>query len=133
MVKKMLFSAFVLLLASSCQESLEDRCAREAKEFTEKHCPIVLDKTTKDIVMDSMTFDRQSHTVSYCYSLRGRLDNDSLYKNNEPFEQLLMNVKNSQDLQLYKDAGYNFRYVYYSTKEKGTQLYEATFHQSDYQ
>ncbi len=133
MTKNILFSALIILVASSCQESLEDRCKREASEFTEKHCPIIIDKEEKNIVMDSMTFDRQSHTISYCYSLRGRLDNDSLYKNNEPYVELLMNVKNSQDLQLYKDAGYNFRYVYFSTKEKGTQLYEATFRQSDYQ
>ena len=37
------------MLLTSCQESLEDRCAREAKEFTEKNCPRAVDK---EIVLD---------------------------------------------------------------------------------
>ncbi len=130
MTKNILFSALILLLTTACQESLEERCAREAKDYTEKHCPITLDAYT---ILDSMTFDKQSHTISYIYSLQGMLDDSALIQRNTPREQLLMKVKNSQDLQLYKDAGYNFRYVYFSTKEKGTQLFEATFRQSDYQ
>lgn len=34
-----------MLIAVSCQESLEDRCAREAKEYNDKKCPAkVLDE-----------------------------------------------------------------------------------------
>ena len=44
----------VALVVTACQETLEERCEREAKEYTEKHCPTPI---AKDIVMDSMTFD----------------------------------------------------------------------------
>ena len=46
---------------------------------------------------------------------------------------LLKELKNSSNLKVYKDEGYSFRYVYFSEKEKGTQLLDATFHKSDYQ
>ena len=42
-------------------------------------------------------------------------------------------IKNTTKLKLYQEAGYNFRYVYFSEKKKGTQLFEATFRESDYQ
>ncbi|MCH5307819.1 MAG: hypothetical protein J1E37_07010 [Prevotella sp.] len=109
---------------------MDERCAREAREYTEKHCPILV---AKDIMMDSMTFDKNTHTISYVYTIKGLLDDAELINSNMPREQLLKEVKNSPNLKLYKEAGYSFRYVYYSTKKKGTQLFEATFHQSDYQ
>lgn len=118
-----------VFLLTACQESLEDRCAREAKEYTKKHCPLTVDQS---IVMDSMTFDKATHTISYVYSLGGVLDNADMLSKNNPRQLLLGQLKNSTNLKLYKEAGYNFRYVYYSVKQKGTKLYEATFHESDY-
>ena len=123
----LLLLAAVLLTA--CQESLEDCCAREAKEFTKKQCPL---KVAESVVMDSMTFDKATHTISYIYSLDGVLDNADMLSKNNPRQLLLGDLKNSTNLKLYKEAGYSFRYVYYSVKQKGTKLYEATFHESDY-
>ena len=129
-MKKIIWSVMAVLLLAACQESLEDRCAREAREYTEKHCPTPVGK---DVIMDSMTFDKATHTISYAYSLRGPID-DSAYVNGSNTRQLLQEqVKNSAHLRLYKEAGYSFRYVYYSTKNKGTKLFEASFHQKDYE
>ena len=122
-----LLTAAVTLTA--CQESLEERCAREAKEYTEKHCPVTVGK---DIVLDSMNFDMPTRTVGYYYSLRGYIDDTLAVQGGKPRELLLRQLKNTPDLKLYKEAGYNFRYTYYSTKNKGTKLFEATFHESDY-
>ena len=55
----------------SCHENLEDRAARETKEFTEKKCPVMVDQFT---IMDSITFDRATKTVHSYYSLRGTAD-----------------------------------------------------------
>jgi ADP-ribose pyrophosphatase YjhB (NUDIX family) len=118
------------MLLTSCQESLEDRCAREAKEFTEKNCPRAVDK---EIVLDSMAFEKSTHTISYLYTLMGTLDDPQRIDSKHFRELLLMEVKNSTNLKLYKDAGYSFRYCYYSEKENGTKLFEATFRESDYQ
>jgi ADP-ribose pyrophosphatase YjhB (NUDIX family) len=128
-MKKIVLLLMSLVLLTSCQESLEDRCDREAKEFTEKNCPRQI---AAEIVMDSMTFEKTTHTISYLYTLNGSLDDTAKVDSAHFTELLLMEVKNSTNLKLYKDAGYSFRYAYYSAKENGTKLFEATFRESDY-
>lgn len=129
-MKKTVVLFMSIMLFVACQESLEDRCAREAKEFTEKNCPRAVDK---EIVLDSMAFEKATHTISYLYTLMGTLDDPQRIDSKHFRELLLMEVKNSTNLKLYKDAGYAFRYCYYSEKENGTKLFEATFRKSDYQ
>ena len=119
-----------MLFLVSCQETLEERCEREVREYTRKNCPV---QVANDIILDSMTFDKTSHTVSYYYDVKGILDDADLIQRNNPRERLLIEVKNSAHLKLYKEAGYSFRYVYLSTHNKGTQLFQATFHEKDYQ
>ena len=128
-MKKTVLLLMGIMLLTACQESLEDRCAREAKEFTEKNCPRAVDK---EIVLDSMAFEKATHTISYLYTLMGTLDDPQRIDSKHFRELLLMEVKNSTNLKLYKDAGYSFRYCYYSEKENGTKLFEATFRESDY-
>ena len=128
-MKKAVLLIMSIMLLTACQESLEDRCAREAKEFTEKNCPRAVDK---EIVLDSMAFEKSTHTISYLYTLMGTLDDPQRIDSKHFRELLLMEVKNSTNLKLYKDAGYSFRYCYYSEKENGTKLFEATFRKSDY-
>ena len=128
-MKRIVWLIGAALLLAACQESLEDRCQREAKEYTEKHCPTPV---ADDIVMDSMTFDKATHTIAYAYTLDGHLDDSAVVKGSNSRELLLQEVKNSTHLRIYKEAGYNFRYVYYSKKRKGTQLFDATFHEKDY-
>ena len=103
--------------------------AREAKEYTQKNCPRHIDT---EIVLDSMTFDKDSHTIGYCYTLQGSLDNPLRGDSAQFSEALLLEVKNSTNLKLYKDAGYSFRYTYHSEKDSGTKLFEATFRENDY-
>ena len=129
-MKKLITLLAISTIFLACQESLEERCAREAKEYTAKHCPV---RVAQDIIFDSMSFDKTSHGISYAYTVQGVLDDAGIIHRNMPRERLLIEVKNSPHLNLYKEAGYSFRYVYYSAKKKGTQLFEATFHQSDYQ
>jgi ADP-ribose pyrophosphatase YjhB (NUDIX family) len=128
MKKILLLIATVALIG--CQESLEERCAREAKEYTKKNCPT---QVTQEITLDSMTFDTKSHTIAYCYTVSGEIDDSTVINSNNPQGRLLEQVKNTPNLKLYKDADYNFRYVYYSTKNNGTKLFDATFRKKDYQ
>ncbi|MBQ2674959.1 MAG: hypothetical protein IJG07_09815 [Prevotella sp.] len=129
-MKKIIGICMAAMMVAACQESLEDRCQREAKTYTEKHCPMPVGK---DIVMDSMTFDKATHTISYVYTLSGQLDDSAVVQGANSRDLLLQEVKNSTHLKLYKEAGYNFRYVYHSKQKKGTKLLEATFRKSDYQ
>ena len=65
-------------------------------------------------------------------STRRRTDNGELFRKDEMRDVLLKELKNSTSLKAYKEAGYNFRYVYRSTRDKGTKLFEATFSEKDY-
>lgn len=129
-IKTIAIALFALFILAACQETLEERCAREAKEFTTKQCPLQIDAYT---IMDSMTFVPATHTIVYAYTLNGLLDDTTYLNRQNPRQLLLDEIKNSPNLKLYKEAGYSFRYTYTSTKNKGTKLFEATFHEKDYQ
>ena len=43
-MKKIVWIAAAIVLMTACQESLEDRCEREAKDYTAKHCPTLVAK-----------------------------------------------------------------------------------------
>ena len=53
---KMLFIVIGCTSLMCCQESLEDRAAKECKEYTQKHCPTPMVNNTR---MDSMTYEPQ--------------------------------------------------------------------------
>lgn len=128
----LLYILYVLLalpVLTACQETLEERCEREAREFTEKKCPYRVNETT---VMDSMSFDRASLTLTYSYTLNGLLDDSAVVARNSPHDLLLSELKNSTELRLYKEAGYNIRYTFLSASRKGRMLYDTTFKQADY-
>ena len=128
-MKKILLFATLLLL-TACQETLEDRCARECKEYTQKKCPVLV---TNGVTLDSMTFDKSQLLMTYYYTVSGILDDAKALRENDARGMLLKELKNTAALKLYKDAGYNFRYVYHSSKEKGTRVLETTFRKKDYQ
>lgn len=128
-MKKFFYIVLSALLLTACQESFEDRCAREAKEFTLKKCPARINTTT---TIDSMTFDKQTLTVCYYYTLSGNADNAMAIKQANPRETLLNEVKNSVALKGAREHGYNIRYIYYSEANKGLILFEATFNPDDY-
>lgn len=123
----MMLAALVL---TGCQESLEDRCEREAKDYTAKKCPALL---TEGVTIDSLVFYKSTHTLTYYYTLSGVLDNAEALESHDFRSILLRELRNSPDLNLYKEAGYNFDYVYYSQKQRGTLLLNTTFRSKDYQ
>lgn len=128
-MKKLFLLFATTLLLTACQETLEQRCAREAKEYSQKNCPAPI---AKGVTIDSMSFDVATHTLIYSYTLEGVIDDSAVIRNNNPREQMLQQLKNATAMKPYKDAGYNFRYTYYSTKKKGEKLFEATFQEKDY-
>lgn len=119
----------VMLMATGCQESLEERCQREAREYTKKHCPLRIDDYT---VMDSMTFDKASHTIGYIYTLHGAADDSAAISKVQMHDLLLKEVRNSAHLKMYKEKGYSFRYTYYSAKTKGKRLLDTVLKAEDY-
>ncbi len=114
---------------TACQESLEDRCAREAETFTRKNCPAKMGNNT---TLDSLTFDRDSHTLRYYYHLSGTADQDSIMDKIDATEVLRKELKNTTSLQLYKENRYKFGYTFYSEKNPGKVLLDVLFTEEDY-
>ena len=81
MKKSFIIAALAAIVFTSCQESLEDKCAKEAADFTRKKCPSKIDENTE---IDSMTFDKSTHTLAYWYRLTGKADNPACQPSQEP-------------------------------------------------
>ncbi len=130
-MKKLLVFTIVLVALSGCHESLEDRAARETKEYTEKNCPTPTVNFTR---MDSITFDKSSRTVNYYYTLCDKADDTEIInkQKDELRKTLLKSLKVSTQLKVYKQAGFNIKYVYHSEKSPGTILFEAEYTKKDY-
>ncbi len=123
-----LLSAVVLC---GCTESFEERCRREAREFTERQCPRLLNEY---IVMDSMTYEDSPQGLTYHMTVQGQLDNDSLLteENLASFnDDLLERVRQDISLKRCKERGFTFTYRYMSRSRK--KLFtEVTFGPEDY-
>ena len=128
-MKKYWIIAALTLLFTACQESLEDRCAREAQEYTRKNCPAKMDNNT---ILDSMTFERSSHTLHYYYKLTGFADQDSIAKKIDAVNVLKKELKNTTGLKLYKDNHYRFAYTFRSEKDPNKILIDVVFTDKDY-
>ena len=122
-----MFMSFILFTA--CQESLEDRCARETREYTQKNCPVKLDNNT---TLDSMTFERDSHTLHYYYRLTGLADRDSILQDIDAAHTLKEELKNTTSLRIYKENKYRFAYTFHSEKNPEKVLLEVVFTDKDY-
>ncbi len=116
------------VLLAGCQESIEEKFEREARTFTKKQCPVQINPGTR---MDSMTFDRATHTQHYYYTLTGIADSEEKLKSFDVKEVLKAELKNATNVREQKDAGCNFEYTYRSAS-KGTVLAHVILTPEDY-
>ena len=128
-MKKIFLFACLALIFAACQESLEDRCAREAKEYTARNCPA---KMEENVILDSLTFEKGTHTLHYYYRLTGIADKEGLLDSLQAIKVLKDGLKNTTAMKTYKDNGYNFAYTYHSEKDPKKVLFEVTFTKNDY-
>jgi len=123
---------YLIVLATmalmACHESIEDRAARETADFTKKNCPAPV---SENVINDSVSFDRDTRTVTYYYSLSGKLDTTAIDRDKMHGEMVKV-VQDAPSLRAYKDAGFNFSYKYYSSKNKGKMLLSVTVGPGDY-
>lgn len=124
---------FILLICpavfTSCHESLEDKAAREAAEFTRKNCPVAINE---NIVNDSIVYEKSTRTIHYYYTISGNADTTALNKRWAK-EELTKGVKGATELRPYKEDGFNFAYTYFSAKHKGKKLIEVAITPKDYE
>lgn len=105
-----LFLVMIALLAGSCQESLEERAERDAKEFTRKYCPTPVQNFTRT---DSVGFVRATRTYTYYMSFVDNMDNEELINEHkqEIHDMLGQALKESTNMKTYIEAGFKFEYV----------------------
>ena len=128
-MKKVILFVLAALVLGACQESLEDKCARECVEFTKRKCPSMV---AQDIIIDSMTFVRASHTIIHYYKLSGASDRPDVFPKDKAKDLLKTALKNTTQVMVYKEEGYNFRYVYYSEKNPQTVYLDLVLTEKDY-
>jgi len=122
-------AALAALLCGSvmtgCQKSLEDKCAEEAKVYTRKNCPMDLDENQR---MDSMTFERNSHTICYYYTFKGIADDTArINERSEDMKEAMVKAyKNDMSMRLYKEKGYKSAYIFHSEKNPQEVLFSLT-------
>lgn len=127
-MKKYLLFPLSMLIFTACHESLEERAAREAEEYTRKNCPAPI---SEYIVNDSMTYDKDTRTIHYYYTIKGKADTTAIDWN-KARPELIKGVKAATNLRIYKDNNFNFAYTYFSEKNKGKTLIDVIITPKDY-
>lgn len=117
------------LVLMGCQESLDEKAAKEAELYTKKNCPAQI---AENLTMDSLTFESQTRTLHYYYTITGAADSVGLLNPETARSALLTELKNTTSMMAYKKAGYSFAYTYHSKRQRGTKLFETVFKASDY-
>lgn len=130
---RILFFFVILAAITSCQENFDNRCQREAKEYTQRFCPQKMDKY---ITLDSTTYDKKSKTYCYWYSIIKNTYTESIRTQLKSQEadfrsKLLLMLINSVQLKSYKDNGINFEYVYKYSDEQSPFI-RILFTRNDY-
>jgi len=125
--------ASAIILLASCQESLEERAAREAREVTEAKCPMPIGN---NMYLDSIVFDIPSVTQTQYFRFTGDSDNDSVVtvlNNSDVKGTLVRELKNTANYKALLNRGASFRYVYRSDKNPEKIYLDVTLHKEDYQ
>ena len=122
---KWLLGFFFLLFLSSCQESMEDRAARQAKEYTERYCPTPVVNYSRT---DSVVFDKNRKVYIYYLSFSDMLDDQKIIEENRDriTDMLTQSVRESTGLKNFVEAGFKFEYVCHSTKEPKKVLFKVS-------
>ena len=125
-MKKLIYALSFVALLTSCTESLEDKAAREAKEYTEKYCPTPF---VNDSRTDSATFDKETRVYTYYVTLRNKADNkEAIDANKQKLHKLQKEaLDNNPGLKKYKEAHFSFRFVYHSAKNPKQVLLDDSF------
>ena len=131
-MKKILIIVCSVILLSACQESLEERAAREAREVTESKCPMPIGD---NMYLDSIVFDIPTLTQTQYFRFIGDADNDSVVvalENADIRGTLVKELKNTPNYKALMNRGANFRYVYRSATNPEKTYLDVTITKNDY-
>lgn len=127
-MKKALFLSAVISLLAGCQhETVDDRAAQEAAEYTKQMCPTPIENFTRT---DSLVFNRATRTLIYYCAFCDKMDDEKMVaiNRNKLVEGLKAGIKNDIGLKTYLEAGIHVMYVVHSTKEPQKVLFKEQIH-----
>ncbi len=128
-MKRIIFLVLSALTLAACQESMEQRAARDAREVTEKKCPMPIGDDG-NVVLERIDFDIPTHTWKQDLLLNVP-DDEEL--SDPMIKQLLVEeLKNTPSYKPYRDNGFNFRYVYCRMSNPKDTLIDLTLSAEDY-
>lgn len=128
MIKTLALLAVTALLFS-CQESLLERAAREAREMTETKCPMPVGD---NLMLDSVVFDIPTLTQSQYFRVLGSLDDEELFEDVDAKALLLEELRNTPSYRALMERDVAFRYIYRSSESEDKVLLDLTLMPEDY-
>ena len=127
-MKKILFLLTVLLTMSSCQESMEDRAARDAAEATAKRCPMRLNDDGT-LVLERITFDKSTLIWKQDFLLEA---SPEAIEQLDMRDILLKELKNMPSYKPYMESNFIFQYVFCDMKNPKDTLMDIKLTPKDY-
>jgi hypothetical protein len=126
-----IFIFFFTGILFSCHEKIDERAAREAKEYTNKFCPTPFTNYTRT---DSVVFDKATYTYHFYCTFTDKMDNEKLLLKNRKviYNGLLASIAEDTNMKAYKDAGFYFRYTCHSHKNPKQILFDVTYSPKQY-
>ncbi|MCR4602167.1 MAG: membrane lipoprotein lipid attachment site-containing protein [Prevotella sp.] len=128
-MKRILIIISALLALTACQESLEERAARDAREITAKKCPMPLGNDG-NVIMERVEFDIPTRT--WKEDLLLDFPEEGVLDQAEIRDVLIGELKNTPSYKPYMDAGFNFKYVYCRMSNPQDTLINLMLTKEDY-
>ena len=130
-MKRLMIIAAVVALLCACQESLEQRAQREAREYTAKYCPTPVDNHTRT---DSVVFDMTTRTYHYYCSVVDILDDEEVFALNRDkmAASLLKLVRENTGFRGFKKVGFSFAWTIRSEKDPKKVYFNKVYTPSEY-
>ena len=129
-MKRILFPILCTVLLAACQEKMEDRADRDARETTEKRCPMRLN-SDGSIILERINFDKP--TLTWRQDFLIDLDSASSIDDIDLRGVLLQELKNMPSYKPYMNNGFKFQYVYCRMSNPKDTIINLTLTPEDYQ
>ena len=128
-MRKKMLPLLLLACLTACQEKMADRAERDARETTEKRCPMRLN-AEGTVILERINFDKS--TLVWCQDYLFDVDSTYNVTDAEVRELLLQELKNTPSYLPYMKNGFNFRYVYCRMSNPKDTVIDLTLTPKDY-
>ncbi len=117
--------ALIAVFLTACHESLEQRAAREAREYTERNCPTPVINYSRT---DSVKFEIDKRNYVYYCSFVDKYDDQDLIGNfrKDISAGLYDEISSNTGMKRYIDEGFTFTYIVRSDKNPSLILFQDT-------